>query len=560
MKAMILAAGLGTRLHPYTHHTPKALFTIAGRPVLDLAIRRLQMADCQAIIVNTHHLPQLVENYIENQQYRIPVRTRHEPQILGTGGAVRNVADFWDPEAFMAINADIVSDIDLREVYRFHNSHPHPVSLVLCRHPDFNTVSVDDRGYVRGFSRKPDDSAAPNDRMLTFTGIQVLDPVVLDHIPPTGFSSIIDAYRSIIAGGQQIASLTVADRYWQDIGTPEAYRRVAAEQMAHQAFDKIQPGTKRRQITTEPLAGDGSDRSWFRLHCGGQSLIMVDHGIRNQSTTTEADAFVAIGNHLKKAGIAVPDIVMSDTFSGLVMLEDLGDTNLQQVVQQAKTTGGVLKIYRAVLRQLVAMSFDGAIGFDPAWTCQTPTYSRDLILEKECRYFVEAFLQTFCAKSVRSADLAEEFSLLADRALAGTVSGFMHRDFQSRNIMVNAGSPYFIDFQGGRLGPLQYDLASLLIDPYVDLPPDIRNTLFDFAVDCIPSDAAVDKERFRRAYPYCCLTRNLQILGAFGNLSRNQGKTWFESYVPAAVRNLKQALSSPRDHEFPKLKRIVESL
>jgi NDP-sugar pyrophosphorylase family protein len=366
MKAMILAAGLGTRLHPYTHHTPKALFTIGGRPVLDLAIQRLQMAGCREIVINTHHLPQRVENYIENQRYRIPVSTRHEPQILGTGGAVRNVADFWGPEAFMVINADIVSDIDLGKVYQFHNSHPHPVSLVLCRHPDFNTVSVDDRGFVLGFSRKPDDSSETNDQLLTFTGIQVLDSAVLDHIPPTGFYSIIDAYRSIIAGGQHIASLTVADRYWQDIGTPEAYRRVAAEQIAHQAFDKIQPGKERRQITTEPLAGDGSDRRWFRLRCGRQSLVMVDHGIRNQSATTEADAFVAIGNHLKKAGIAVPEIVLSDTFSGLVVLEDLGDTSLQQVVQQAKTTGDVLKNYRAVIRQLVVMSLDAAIGFDPA--------------------------------------------------------------------------------------------------------------------------------------------------------------------------------------------------
>ena len=560
MKAMILAAGLGTRLRPYTHHTPKALFTIGGQPVLDLAIQRLQKAGCRAIVVNTHHLPQLVENYIDNQPYRIPVSTCHEPQILGTGGAVRNVADFWDPEAFMVINADIVSDIDLRKVYRFHNSHPHPVSLVLCHHPDFNTVSVDDRGFVLGFSRKPNDSSVPNHQLLTFTGIQVLDPAVLDHIPPTGFASIIDAYRSIISGGQHIASLTVADRYWQDIGTPEAYRRVAAEQMAHQAFDRIQPGLQRPQLATEPLAGDGSDRFWFRLRCGGLSLVMVDHGIRNQSATTEADAFVAIGNHLKKAGVSVPEIVLSDTFSGLVILEDLGDTNLQQVVQQTKTTGDVLQIYRAVIRQLVAMSFNGATGFDPAWTYQSPTYSRDLILEKECRYFVEAFLQTFCAMAVRTADLAEEFSLLADRALAGAVSGFMHRDCQSRNIMVNAGKPYFIDFQGGRLGPLQYDLASLLIDPYVDLSPDIRSTLFDFAVDCIPPDAAVDTEQFRHAYPYCCLTRNLQILGAFGNLSRNRGKTWFESYVPAAVRSLKQALSSPLGHEFPKLRRIVESL
>ena len=560
MKAMILAAGFGTRLHPFTRHTPKALFTIAGRPVLDLAIRQLQAAGCRQIVVNTHHLPHRIESYIKAQSYRTPVRIRHESQILGTGGAIRNVADFWDENAFMVVNADIVSDIDLRSVYRFHKDHPHPVTLVLCHHPDFDSVAVDDKGFVSGFSGMNSDRFERGCRLLTFTGIQVLDPSVLAHIPEKGYCNIIDAYRSLMSAGGRIAALIAENSYWQDIGTPEAYRRVAAEQITRRAFQKTGSACRRRQIITTPLRGDGSDRKWFRLNCGEHSLIMVDHGIRNQTGTTEADAFVAIGNYLHRKGIAVPEIVSSDTFSGLVVVEDLGDTSLQQVVQRAQTADEVLKRYRTVIRQLVKMSFAAAGDFDPAWTCQTPTYSRELILEKECRYFVEAFLRSFCGRSVRTAELADEFTLLADRALAGTASGFMHRDFQSRNIMVRAGKYFFIDFQGGRLGPLQYDLASLLIDPYVDLPPASRRSLLQFAVDCIPADSGVESGQFRSSFPYCCLTRNLQILGAFGNLSRMKGKTWFASYIPIAVRNLKRALSSRRGEEFPKLKQIVDSL
>ena len=560
MKALILAAGFGTRLLPFTLQTPKALFTIGGRPVLDLLIHQLQDAGCRAIVVNTHHLPDQIERFVAKQRYRIPVGIRHEPQILGTGGAVRNVADFWTGEALLVVNADIVSDIDFGEVYRFHHRHPHPATLVLCRHPDFDTVAVDDQGFVVGFSEEADSRPAPDHQMLTFTGIQVLDPSVLAHIPQAGFYSIIDAYRSIIAAGGRIVSLSVADRHWQDIGTPEAYRRVAAEQMARQAFDKVRPGEPRRQIKTTLLAGDGSDRRWFRLKSGRHSLVMADHGIRHRSGTTEADSFVAIGRHLKQAGIAVPDIILSDTFSGLVFLEDLGDTHLQQAVQQANTTGEIWERYRTVIRQLIVMSASGANGFDPAWTCQTPAYSRGLILEKECRYFVEAFLQTYCGQPVRTAELADEFSLLADRALDGAVSGFMHRDLQSRNIMVHGGKTYFIDFQGGRIGPLQYDLASLLIDPYVDLPPAIRSSLLDFAVDSIPPESGVEPQQFRTTYRYCCLTRNLQILGAFGHLSRNRGKSWFEPYIPVAVRSLKQTLSGLPKDQFPKLKRIVDAL
>ena len=123
MKAMILAAGYGTRLQPYTNHTPKPLFPIAGRPLLDAIIRRLQQAGCRAVIVNTHHLHQQIEDFIAGQHYSLEVYTRHEPQILGTGGAVKNVADFWDNQPFMVINADIIADIDLAKVYITHCRH-----------------------------------------------------------------------------------------------------------------------------------------------------------------------------------------------------------------------------------------------------------------------------------------------------------------------------------------------------------------------------------------------------------------------------------------------------
>ena len=560
MKAMVLAAGFGTRLLPFTRRTPKALFTIDGRPVLDLAISRLQEAGCESIVVNTHHLAEQIENYINNRRYGIPIRISREKQILGTGGAIRNVADFWNETAFMVVNSDIVCDIDLQQVYQFHRSHPHPVSLVLCHHQDFNSVAVDERGFVTGFEEKPAAASSSGNRLLTFTGIQVLDPTILEYLPDAGFYNIIDAYRSIIAEDGRIASLVVADRYWQDIGTPQAYRRVAAEQMAHTAFKQVWPDSQADQIDTALLAGDGSDRKWYRLTSGGRSLIMADHGIRPHGGTTEADAFVAIGRHLKQVGVDVPDIVTADTFSGLVFLQDLGDTSLQQHVRQLTTAEKVLDTYQAVIRQLGAMSVAAARNFDPAWTCQTPTYSRELILEKECRYFVEEFLQTYCGQSTQLADLENDFALLADRALEAAATGFMHRDLQSRNIMVHDGRTYLIDFQGARLGPLQYDLASLLIDPYVDLPADVRSPLLDFTADFLATEHGIDPQHVRSGYFYCSITRNLQILGAFGNLSRNKGKVWFEQYIPAAVRTLKQTLSDPRGGEFSKLRRIVDTL
>ena len=130
MKAMILAAGLGTRLLPFTTNTPKPLFPVAGRPLIDIIICSLQNAGCEAIIINTHHLYKKINSFLASQKYSIPVFTRYEPFILGTGGAIKNVADFWDDRPFMVINSDILTDIDLLEVYNFHLSHKYTATLV----------------------------------------------------------------------------------------------------------------------------------------------------------------------------------------------------------------------------------------------------------------------------------------------------------------------------------------------------------------------------------------------------------------------------------------------
>jgi NDP-sugar pyrophosphorylase family protein len=123
MKALILAAGLGTRLLPYTQHTPKPLFPLGDRPLLDIIIRRLEAAGCESVIINTHHLHNMITDYINSRKYSIPVNTRHEPVILGTAGAIKNAGDFWDDKPFIVINSDILTDIDLKEVYSFHAGH-----------------------------------------------------------------------------------------------------------------------------------------------------------------------------------------------------------------------------------------------------------------------------------------------------------------------------------------------------------------------------------------------------------------------------------------------------
>jgi len=560
MKAMILAAGYGTRLRPYTNHTPKPLFSIAGRPLLDEIICRLQRAGCDAVIINTHHLHQQIEAFVADQNYSLEIHTRHEPEILGTGGAIKNVSDFWDNQPFMVINADIVADLNLAEIYNGHCRRQPPATLVLCDDPAFNSVTVEQNEWITGFcdpSRSGDHTAR---WLLTFTGVQVLDPLVLDYIPAGTPYSSIDAFKKILAGGKKLAAIVVPKDRWQDIGTPASYRRAAIDRAVPLAFGEVYPDAGHEPVDRIKLKGDGSQRQWYRLKNRQGSLIMVDHGIRETRLTSEVDSFVQLGEHLFRQGVSVPKIHFYDSFCGLVFLEDLGDDHLQQAVQSMGDPRAIIELYQSIIDQIILMSRRGAEKFDSAWTYQTPVYDRQLILEKECRYFQEALLTGYLGGDIRFHKLEPEFSLLADSALQNPTMGFMHRDMQSRNIMLRDNTIFFIDFQGGRIGPIQYDLASLLIDPYVELPQQMQNRLLDYSLERLSATTSLNPDKFRACYHYCTLTRNLQILGAYAYLSKVKGKKHFAQYIPPALKTLRSNLKAADPSEFPRLTGVVEEI
>jgi aminoglycoside/choline kinase family phosphotransferase/dTDP-glucose pyrophosphorylase len=541
MQALILAAGLGTRLRPYTDHTPKALFTINQQPLLGRAIEALHHAGCDRIIVNTHHLHTQIEAYAAAAPSGTPIIACHEEQILGTGGAIRNIAGHWLTHDLLVVNADIVHDIDLAGVYRFHRSHDDPVTLVMHDVPEFNTVCVDADDFVTGFQCR--DKTPDGQRSMAFTGIHVIDRCVLDFLPQQGPAHIIDAYQRMLANGARIKALVVQGHYWQDIGTPERYQAAAFDQMAPLAFQAaFGHRPERTAIRRRPLQGDGSDRRWYRLEANGRTLIMVDHGIRLRPGQQEVDAYVDIGRHLIAKGISAPRIFLHDGCAGLVFVEDWGDVHLQTLVGRSGDQQRQ-QLYYQVIDQWTAMAVACGPDFDRAWTFQTAVYDRGVILDRECRYFVEAFIQAYLGWPQSYDDLRDEFERLADEIIKTQIEGFLHRDFQSRNIMICNGRVGIIDFQAGRLGPIQYDLAALLIDPYAALPEDFQDQLRAYAMARLQKLKPLDPEKFLRGYEWCAVSRNLQILGAFAFLSRSKGKRQFEVYIPTAVRSLVRNLS-----------------
>jgi len=561
MKALILAAGYGTRLRPHTNHIPKALFPIAGQPLIDIIIGHLIRIGATGIIINVHHLHDQITRFINDANYPVKVVTRYEKTILGTGGAIKNISDFLDDQPFIVINSDILTDIDLKKVYEFHKQHGHPATLVMHDYPIYNNVQVDQNYEIVEFLNLKNNPGVSD--CMAFTGIQILDPSVLEFIPDNPFVSSIDVYRKMLKSGLKIKAYTATNHFWRDIGTPESYFEAVYKKSTPIAFEKVFGQQEKSPCRRQLLTGDGSDRKWYRLSSNTHSMIMADHGINaqsnNQHQTAEVDSFVKIGQHLHQKKIPVPKIYHFDTFSGVVYLEDLGDVNLQTVIEKETNDKTVICLYQSIIDKVIQMSIKGAQSFQSSWTCQSPTYDKNLILKKECQYFVDAFLNKYLELNVSFLELKNEFEALAAQALKFAVTGFMHRDLQSRNIMVRDNKIYFIDFQGGRMGPIQYDLASLFTDPYVNLSTDIQNQLLDYSTNRLKKKRSIDTTKFKTGYTYCAITRILQSLGAFAYLTQQKNKPFFARFIPIALTNLHARINKLNSRNFPILTDIVKN-
>jgi mannose-1-phosphate guanylyltransferase len=222
MKAMILAAGLGTRLRPYTLLRPKPLFPVLGEPLLLRIVGQLRKAGFTSIVINAYHLAEQLAALFQGQS---DIHIQHELVELGTGGGLRMALPHFHAEPVLVTNGDIYHDIDYGAVYTQHQQGGHPLTMVMHDYPRFNSVRVE-MGQVLGFAgqaqRRPG-TEVPGSTRLAFTGIHCLDPALLHGIPPAHFYSIIDRYQSHLDDGGQIQAMVVRDHFWQDIGTIDDY-------------------------------------------------------------------------------------------------------------------------------------------------------------------------------------------------------------------------------------------------------------------------------------------------------------------------------------------------
>jgi NDP-sugar pyrophosphorylase family protein len=246
MKAMILAAGLGTRLRPLTDDRPKALVTVAGRTLLEIALCRLRSFGIDEVIVNTHHYAEMIGDYVKaNGNFGVRIEISHEEELLDTGGGLKKAAHFFmdssgvGQEPFILHNVDVISTIDLGRMAQFHTEHGALATLAVQDRATSRYLLFDEHGLLRGrqaaSAAKAEDAKAELARpavgiqALAFSGIHVISPLLLTKMEEEGAFSIVATYLRLAAQGENIVAFRADDCYWRDLGRPESIVQAAED-------------------------------------------------------------------------------------------------------------------------------------------------------------------------------------------------------------------------------------------------------------------------------------------------------------------------------------------
>jgi len=306
-----------------------------------------------------------------------------------------------------------------------------------------------------------------------------------------------------------------------------------------------------------PLAQSGSNRKYFRL-IGNTAIAIAVFGNNKKENKT----FVTFAKHFYANSLPVPQILAEDLKSDIYLQEDLGDQSLFGFLTEKGFTDEVNKYYREALTTLLKFQIEAGENLD-----YSICYPRDKFDEQsicwDLNYFKYYFLK-LADVHFDEEKLEEDFSTLAEYLSKSKSEYFMYRDFQSRNIMIKEGELYFIDFQGGRKGALQYDVASLLWSARANLPMDQREELLDFYINELMKYEEVNETEFKNYYYGFVLIRILQTLGAYGYRGFYERKDHFLKSIPYAIENLEWIIENQKvniklDELFYTLAEIINS-
>src|SRR5574344_1452004 len=307
--------------------------------------------------------------------------------------------------------------------------------------------------------------------------------------------------------------------------------------------------------TVTELPSSGSNRRYFRLS-GVQSIIGVCG-----TSIDENKAFIYMAKHFRQSGLPVPEVYCNSEDFTYYIQEDLGDTLLFAAIEKGRTTSVFSEeekeLLRKTIRLLPSMQFAGADGFDFSICYPQPEFNERSIMW-DLNYFKYCFLKA-TGMEFQENKLEDEFLKMSDVLMRSSSATFMYRDFQSRNVIIKDGEPYFIDFQGGRKGPFYYDVASFLWQAKARYPDSLRQELLKEYLASLRKYKPVDEKYFYSQLRHFVLFRTLQVLGAYGFRGYFEKKPHFLQSVPFAIDNLRNLLKEPFK-EYPYLSKILLEL
>ncbi len=636
-KAILLAAGFGTRMRPLSHGCPKALMPIWGTPAIDRTIAMLHGWGVREILVNLHdHAARLVRHFLKQPPADIRVSFSYEPEVLGTGGAVRHAAWFIGTEPFWLVNTDIVAELSPAALLREQRRTCALAVLWMDNRYGPRTVTLAKDGAVAAF-RSPTPGAPGT---VTFCGLQWVAPDIVRWLPPSGFSSIIEAYQSAMSVGRRIAGVVVPRSFWRDIGTPESYRE--AHRAIREAWRQGRPGSglydsahdrRMRRLraqgatirgvsavaadaavepgahiedsivgskarigraaflknalvaenttvrgwatgcavgaktvplesgvraaldalgwppehtTLMPFPARGSDRALTRIEYGRRSAVVVVYG----SARRENGRYAGHARFLRRQGVPVPKALCDLPRQRVCVLEDVGPITLLDWMRSKPTQPDIEAMYRQVLdavrtlHRIPERALTG-LALEPRFSPALYRWERELMAE----HFLVGHMGVHGA--ALNAALRDMETVARRLRTASPV--LLHRDMQSSNMMLQSGRPVFVDFQGMRLGPAAYDLASLLCDPYAMLDASLQTRLLKHYLD-----GCSDADSVRALYPWAAVQRLGQALGAYGRLGANPSTARFSAHIPPALRMMNRVLSGMEG--LSALKRVIREV
>lgn len=633
INAFILAAGLGERLRPLTNYIPKPLLPILGMPIINIILKKLSGLNPERIGINLHYKAEEIVKSLKDSSLAKKITFFKEDPILGTGGALKNAESLLKRGTFLVHNSDILSEIDLKKAIEFHHTSGALATLIVHDYLEHNRLLIDKTGMLMGLGPVLQSPIKPRAdfSQKAFTGIAIYEPEFLDFIPE-GHSSVTDAWLRAIKAGHKILTIDMTGSYWTDIGKPSTYAKAVFDALRTDGENIFIKESLCQNISSITMGGFVSIESNCHISKGvslrncividrnlafgdyensiigpdfeisfdeaevfdsGDGLILIGTGGSDRkyyrATEKQGDRVEVIAKYspedpdfdrhieytrfFSKHNIPVPRLFHVEHSNRTAIFEDLGDTSLYNWLKCKRNKEEIEKMYKKVLDVAASIHLNLMPNISECPLLKERVFDINYF-RWETDYFIERFVKSFLENVRIGIPILDELDRLAQKAdsFSKTV---IHRDFQSQNIMIKDNVPRIIDYQGARIGPPAYDIASLLWDPYYRLDDDMRERLLpyymkrmalkkrakvqNFSASEFPSSQDFSFESFLESLLPCRIQRHMQALGAYGFLSVVKGKRYFLKFVPEALRMLKEEIAMAKE-EYPYLYELISGL